>query len=328
MDDRTQSRKWLITINNPIEKGYTHELIESVLSKMKSVIYYCFSDETGHEGTFHTHIFICSKSGIRFSTLLNNFKGGHFDIARGTCSENRDYVFKEGKWFDSEKSETNHRDTHVEHGEMPIERPGARNDLADLYDMISNGMNDFDIITENPSYMLHLDKIERVRQTIRENKFQSTWRDLSVSYIYGSTGSGKTRSVMDEYGYKNVYRVTDYLHPFDFYDGEDVIIFEEFRSSIRIGDMLNYLDGYPVKLPCRYLNREACFTKVYIISNIDLREQYKNVQEFEYETWCAFLRRIHMVHIYTDGYHYEMPTDYYLSDFYPFIEPLPFTEKR
>lgn len=327
MDDKTQSRKWLITINNPIEKGYTHEVLESTLSKMRSVKYWCLSDETGHEGTFHTHVFIYSSGGVRFSTLVNNFKGGHFDIARGTCSDNRDYVFKEGKWLDSEKSETNHRDSHMEYGELPVERQGARNDLADLYDMISDGMSNYDIISGNPTYMLHLDKIERVRQTIRENKFCSSWRDVTTTYIYGSTGSGKTRGVMEQYGYENVYRITDYLHPFDTYSGEDVIIFEEFRSSLRIGDMLNYLDGYPVKLPCRYLNKEACFSKVYIISNIDLREQYVNVQEFEIETWNAFLRRINEVCVYSGEYTYELPTDLYLSDCYPFIESCPFEKK-
>ncbi len=31
--------------------------------------------------------------------------------------------------------------------------------------------------------------------------------------------------------------------------GQDVIVFEEFRSSLKIQDMLNYLDGYPCELP-------------------------------------------------------------------------------
>ena len=83
---------------------------------------------------------------------------------------------------------------------------------------------------------------------------------------------------MEQYGYSNVFRVTDYEHPFDGYKGQDVIVFEEFRSSLRIGDMLNYLDGYPVELRCRYSNKQACFTKVYIISNISLRDQYRDLQ--------------------------------------------------
>lgn len=71
-----------------------------------------------------------------------------------------------------------------------------------------------------------------------------------------------------------------------------MIIFEEFRSSLSIGDMLNYLDGYPLELPCRYANKVECYTKVYLISNIPLEQQYRNVQVDNPETWSAFRRRI------------------------------------
>lgn len=324
MTNNTQSRKWLITINNPIEKGYSHDSLKDILKKFKSVTYWCMSDETGEEGTFHTHIFIYSSGGIRFSTLLRNLDGGHFDPANGTSQQNRDYVFKEGKWIDKEKGATSHRETHEEWGDLPVERQGKRNDLEDLYDMINSGLTNHEIIETSPEFMLHLDKIEKVRQTIKEAQYSKSWRDLEVVYIWGNTGAGKTRSVMEQYGYDNVYRVTDYDHPFDSYTQEDVIIFEEFRSSLRIEDMLKYLDGYPVKLPARYLNRVACFTKVYLISNIDLRAQYRHIQEDEPETWRAFLRRINKVRVFSTGYDYDIPIDLYLSDFFFFIENSPF----
>lgn len=324
MTNDSQSRKWLITINNPIEKGFSHEEIESTLSKMKTVVYWCLSDETGAEGTFHTHIFLYSSSGLRFSTLKKKFDGGHFDMAKGTCAQNRDYVFKEGKWKDTEKGTTNHTDSHMEYGELPVERQGKRNDLDDLYDMIQSGMTNFQIIQDNPSYMMHLDKIEKVRQTIRDEAFKNKWRDLEVTYIYGETGAGKTRGIMDKYGYENVYRVTDYAHPFDSYKGQDVVMFEEFRSSLRIGDMLKYLDGYPVELPCRYLNRVACFTKAFIVSNIDLRDQYYDIKRDERETWNAFIRRIHTVKYYVGSCTYEMPVDFYMSNAFSFADCSPF----
>ena len=160
--------------------------------------------------------------------------------------------------------------------------------------------------------MFYVDKIERVRQIVRENQYKNTFRDLEVTYISGPTGLGKTRSVMEKYGYEEVFRVTDYEHPFDSYKGQNVLVFEEFRSSLKISDMLNYLDGYPLELPCRYSNKIACFTKVYIISNIDLSEQYLSVQEEHYETWRAFLRRIHKIKIFHSA---EKIVEYSLSEF-------------
>jgi len=303
MESNSQSRKWLITINQPLEKGYSHDKIKEILTGFKSLIYWCMSDEIGSEGQkFHTHIYIAFSSAVRFSTIKKNFEGGHFDIAKGTSEENRNYVFKEGKWEKDRKKETNMSDTHEEFGDLPVERQGQRNDIHDLYDMIKGGLSNYEIIEAEPNYMLNLDKIERTRQIIKEEKFKSTFRNLEVTYVTGATGTGKTRSVMEEYGYENVFRITDYLHPFDNYKGQDVIIFEEFRSSLKIQDMLNYLDGYPLELPCRYSNKIACFTKVFIITNYDLHEQYTDVQLKYKETWLAFLRRINFIKVYNrDG---------------------------
>lgn len=62
--------------------------------------------------------------------------------------------------------------------------------------------------------------------------------------------------------------------------------------------MLNYLDIYPLTLPARYSDRVACYTTVYITSNIPLEEQYQEIQRCKLETWRAFLRRIHVVREY------------------------------
>ena len=106
------------------------------------------------------------------------------------------------------------------------------------------------------------------------------------------TGVGKTRSILDRYGDENVYRVTNYKHPFDGYKGEPVIMFDEFRSNLPLPDMLNYLDVYPLMLPSRYADRVACYTQVFIVSNIPLAEQYPLVQLEEPVSYAAFLRRI------------------------------------
>ena len=295
MTNDSQSRKWQITINNPVEKGFTHSKLKEMLSGMKSVIYWCMADEIGENGTYHTHIYIQGRGGINFSTIKKRFDGGHFEMAKGTALQNKDYVAKTGKWEKDKKKETQVPDTFEEWGDLPVERQGARNDLADIYSMVKQGLSNFEIIEQVPDIMFQLDKLEVVRQTIRDAEFSEKWRDLQVEYLYGDTGTGKTRSIMDFYGYKNVYRVTDYKHPFDGYMGQDVILFEEFRSSISLGDMLKYLDGYPVVLPCRYANRQACFTKVYICTNIPLNQQYVDVQRSSIEDFMAFLRRINVV---------------------------------
>lgn len=291
----TQSRKWQLTINNPVEKGFTHDKLKEIVCTMTSVVYWCMADEIGEEGTYHTHVYLHGKGGIRFSTVKKNFDGSHIEMAKGTAQQNMEYVSKIGKWKDNKKSETSVPGTFEEFGEMPMERQGKRNDIDDLYCMIKEGLSDYDILEQMPESLLNLDKLDRVRQVLNQEKYKNEFRNLEVSYIYGDTGTGKTRSVMEKYGYSNVFRVTDYSHPFDNYHGQDVIVFEEFRSSFPVQDMLNYLDGYPLELPCRYNNKFACFTKVYITTNVPLSQQYTGVQIDYPATWFAFLRRINKV---------------------------------
>ena len=312
----SSSRKWQLTINNPLEKGFDHINIKNILSKTKSIVYYCLCDEIGQEGTSHTHVYLCCLSPVRFSTLKNHFSEAHLEAARGTSQENRDYITKSGKWENDEKHETSVPNSFEEWGEMPIERQGERTDLETLYEMIKNGLSNYEILENNPGFMLRINDIERARQTIRSEQFRKQFRNLDVTYMSGPTGIGKTRCIMEKYNYEDVFRVTDYLHPFDSYSGQDVIVFDEFHSQFSASQLLNFLDGYPLELPARYSNKIACYTQVYIISNIGLLQQYQAVQREQPETWAAILRRInHIVTFRPDGQHRKYTTDEYLNGF-------------
>lgn len=298
----TQSRKWQLTINNPLDHGYAHKDIIDKFSNITKLNYWCMCDEIGENGTYHTHIFLYRVNPMRFDMIKKLFPVAHIEAAKGTIQENRDYIRKEGKYADSVKAETNIKETFEESGEAPEERQGSRTDLQQLYGMIKDGMSTYEILETDPAYMKRIDLIDRTRQIIRYKEFEERCRsEIEVTYRYGKTGTGKSRSIIDKYGFKNVYRVTDNKHPFDSYEGQDVIVFEEFYSSNwRLSDMLNLLDIYPLKLPCRYNNKQACYTKVFINSNLPLTAQYTNQQKDNVDVWQAFCRRIHKVQIYKD----------------------------
>lgn len=80
---------------------------------------------------------------------------------------------------------------------------------------------------------------------------------------------------------------------------------------------MNYLDGYPLKLEARYSDKTACYTKLYIISNISLEEQYPNIRDEQREVWKAFLRRIKRVIYFKDSHniiHYDSVEQYFHRD--------------
>lgn len=292
-----QFRKAQLTINNPKELGLDHDVIRSNLAEM-NIDYACFSDEIASTGTYHTHVFLYREAPIRFNTLKNRFAGAHIEQAYGSIAENRDYVAKKGKWSCSDKAETSVVDSFEEYGTLPAEneKTSKQNQLIEL---ILEGMTTADIILNNPKYAFRTKDIDILRQTLLENKYRKENRKVEVTYIFGETGTGKTRSVYAKFSADEICRITSYSSSgvrFDSYHGQNVLVFEEYRSQIPIAEMLSYLDIYPLILPARYNDRVACYTHVFIISNYSLDEQYTEIQRKSPETWKAFLRRI--THIY------------------------------
>lgn len=343
----TRSRKYLLTINNPLEHKETHDSIVSKLKKYRYQ-YIAMCDETGHQGTYHTHVYVKYENAIQFSTIKALFPSANIASALGTSIQNRNYLLKSApehhkkedgsyEYKDSSgkvHSGVNHSETFEEFGECPQEEQGKRSDLEYMYALVKDGLTNAEIIELIPETAItHIDKINKLRLAYLVDKFKGQRRlDLKVHYITGKTGLGKSRDILDEYN-DNVYRVTDYRYPFDTYSCEPVIVYEEYRSSLRLQDMLNYLDIYPVILPARYSPKICCANNIFVVSNWSFEMQYSELQKdpeqrSSYEAW---IRRFNgYVKEYTENGIITYPTmqDYLKRNeqFRPAIEPTPFDD--
>ena len=148
--------------------------------------------------------------------------------------------------------------------------------------------------------------VSLIKFDIKSSELEGKRRlNLEVVYVQGDTGAGKSRWILDTYGDENVCRIMNYKkHPFDAYKYHDVLVFEEFRDSMALSDMLNYLDIYPVNLPARYADKPLFSTKIFLVSNWKLEKQYQNEQVTDNESYQAFLRRIHKVMVFYDKEQY------------------------
>jgi len=79
------------------------------------------------------------------------------------------------------------------------------------------------------------------------------------------------------------------------YDGQQLVIIDEFRGQFEPSTMLRILDRTPFKVPVKgaYVNFNS--SAVIMTSNIDLVSMYKGVDPL---TIDAFLRRIKIVNFY------------------------------
>ena len=164
MENKTQSRKWTLVINNPLEAGLTHDAISELLYRC-SPAYFCMADEIATTGTPHTHIFLYAPSPVRFSTLKNRFPTAHIEKAYGSASENRAYIRKEGKWAETEKADTVVPDSFMEWGELPAEKEEKAPLMFRLVQCIRSGMSNTEIIDEFPNLAFRIRDIDVLRQT-------------------------------------------------------------------------------------------------------------------------------------------------------------------
>ena len=163
--------------------------------------------------------------------------------------------------------------------------------------MVKEGCSNEEIEDSYPTqYFTMRSSINAYRSELQEREYLSKKRDeLRVIYIYGSPGVGKSSLVYDFYDFKDIYIVSDYQRPFDMYQGQNTIVFDEYNSDIKITQMNQFLDIYPCQLPARYSNRVACYTTVFILSNRPLKDLYFYVQQDNPMSYIAFLRRISCV---------------------------------
>lgn len=110
------SSRWVFTLNNHTSDEVT--ALEAVLGDATRVRYGVFGREVGSSGTPHLQGFVILESAQRLSYLRRHLSSrAHFERARGTSVQARDYCQKDGDF--------------VEFGTFP-DRAGQRNDLEEL----------------------------------------------------------------------------------------------------------------------------------------------------------------------------------------------------
>ena len=290
-----QSRGWMLTI--PADKHSTkdvHELLGSIFTA--AVFQKERGENTGYE---HYQCYGQNVVPIRWTTLKNKlrkagFQDTHFEKQWATGEACYKYCTKE----ESRLEPPQMIGTIAMHN-----KPGERTDIQTIKDkVLKEGMTYDDLLLSDDTgnvarYRMLIKDLEsaKQRQLLKTRK----WRNVTVNYLHGKTGIGKSRYVVDQYSAEELYRATDYSHLWDMYEGQPVLVLEEFTGQPSIESMLMWLDGYTVQLPARYENKISNYTTVWVLSNLDFNELYRDVPG---EQRAAFARRFS--HFYTlDGSH-------------------------
>ncbi len=298
----TVSKSWFAVFNNPQDHGYSGEpsvvvdrLIEEWISgnpTRSCAMTFCVSAD----GLPHVHMVLEDVKAMRFSTIKKSFApGAHFEPTKGSKEQAEDYISKKGKW--QEKGEkilyTNR------HGEIKGAQ-GKRRDLEVISELIDKGFTPKQIMDLNISYRLNEDVIKGAYFAKLEKEIPF-YRKVKVFYHVGEAGSGKSYSAFrlkEELGEDKVFFVSQYNTGYlDDYMGEKILFLDEFKGSIRFGELLTMLDSYKIYVHARYHNILSCWNEVHITSVFPPERLYSNMVESnkDVDTLSQFIRRLNYV---------------------------------
>jgi len=287
MDDQkeTDGRNWCFTKNNPKE---TDEQFNEYLKSLPCLRAFVFQRERGKKTrTEHFQGYIEFDRSMRFNKMQELLPGAHIEHRQGTKQQAVDYCKKEDTRIGSKT---------YEYGEIVEER--QRTDLARIIDLLNNGADDAEIRREFPvQYLKMKNAIEGYRQQFLYEQQEKNIRILDVAYIYEQPSNYTARYVLEKYGLEKVYHVRFYDgRAWERYKGQEIILLDKYRSSFDFDYLLHYLNGLPMSLPCRYADRIACYTKVFIVADIPLEQQHADIKDADPKRWEQFsscMRRIY-----------------------------------
>jgi hypothetical protein len=266
MPENYQSRKFLLTINNPAIAGLDHEEIRRRIMSLSTIEYYALVDEVGN--TRHTHVFLYSSAPIRFSTLKKRFPVAHIERCYGSCKENREYLLKTGKWEKTEKAKTTVSGTFEEAGNCPEDAKHEKyGDILQVIEDLQKGKSVEEVVQESPQYALRTKNLKDLKKVVSE-RYLKEIRNVSVTFISDPYEEYNLSRIYEKYGFREVCRITTYKRPmsFDNYDGQKVLLLDNFTEQLKIPELITLCQGYPLYLPARYEDRVAAYNLVIIHS--------------------------------------------------------------
>lgn len=218
--------RFCFTLNN-----YTDDELDS-LKTLPHVRWMIIGKEVAPvTGTPHLQGAVALQKQMTFPRLkeLPGLVRAHMEIMKGTLEDSKVYCSKEDP-------------SPFIRGTLPS--PGKRNDLLSVTQMIDQGVTMRQVAMAFPSqYVKYTRGLTSYRGMVLEGRKDKP----TVVWIYGASGSGKTRCAVELASVYGSYWISPgSLKWFDGYTGEDVAILDDIREDhCAFAFLLRLLDRYP-----------------------------------------------------------------------------------
>lgn len=205
-------------------------------------------------GRQHHQGFIQTYGQSRFAKIKKMLGDSvHIETMRGTVLDNELYCEKEGRLTIMGQ----------------FTKQGKRTDIEGVKKLLQDGASMAEVMEKAPQiylkYHAGLDKMKAMYDTAN----RSGIRDVVTTILVGKTGTGKTYSVLSKY--PDAFIVDSSApdaFPFNGYDGESVILIDDFNGWLKYTYLLRVLDKYKLSLNIKGGRTMAMWSKVFITTNV------------------------------------------------------------
>lgn len=251
---------------------------ENLFKLNPNIVYLCYGFETcplTEKSHYQGWLQLKTKKALSYLKAIN--MTAHWEKCKGNEAQNDKYCKKDGTFF--------------KFGEFT--KMGQRTDLDALRKYSATTASTLSIARKYFPEWLKWHKAILSYQLLERRERSKKDRDVHVTYVCGPTGCGKTRWCINEIGDKDYYKIQGWgLKWFDGYEGEEILLIDEYSMDVKITKLLSILDRYMLRLPIKCSFAYACWTKVYITSNFSMESCHIMATEAHK---AALKRRIHVI---------------------------------
>lgn len=249
-----KGKYWMFTINNPIERA-----MPDTPDIWPGVGWVVWQRERGSEGTEHLQGYVQMKSQRTLGQMKKLNNRAHWERRRGSHDQAKAYCTKE--------------DTRISgpfmHGEEVIPQQGKRNDLLMLKRKLDEGASEFEIARDDETFgcwARYPNVVKRYRML--DTACRRNWQ-THTTVLWGEPGVGKSSRARDVGG-ENAFWLPKPAGSsvwWDGYEGQDVVVIDEFYGWIKRDMMCRLCDRYPLFVEVKGGAVQFVAKKIIITSN-------------------------------------------------------------
>jgi len=232
------------------------------------VTYHISGKEVGAAGNRHRQQYSELSVPQRSSWIRKRLPGAHIERrSKGTRLQAIEYCKKDGNF---------------EEWGTPSGGQGTRNDLAEMKTQIDDGA---DMLSVADSHFGSFLRYHRGISLYRQLRFKGVRKKRTVHWYWGPTGTGKTYSCPIGPG---IYWKSGQNKWFPAYDGEKVVVFDDFRKNWwTFSYMLRLTDDYPMTVEIKGSDVPFLAEEIFITSPYHPKDVYATQEDL-----AQLLRRI------------------------------------